>query len=132
MKVSKEARKGARLLYNAVSPGGRLDESKVRQVLAAVAEKRPAGAAQVMQEFKRLVRLNIESRTALVESAAPLDVQQKAAFDASLKQGFGPDLHIGFSENPDLVGGVRIRIGSDVFDANIRERLSRLRAELSR
>lgn len=130
MKVCKEARKGARTLFDAVRPEGRIDESKVRLALAAVVERKPPFEGQILHEFQRLVRLEIERRTALVESSVPLDAPQKAQIEASLRERFGSDIRTGFSVNPELIAGIRVQVGSDVYDSNVRERLSRLRAEL--
>ena len=49
----------------------------------------------------------------------------------NLKSKYGPDLSTEFRVTPELLGGVRIKIGSDVFDSSVRERLNRLEAEVS-
>jgi F-type H+-transporting ATPase subunit delta len=131
MKVCKEARKGARILFDAVRPQGRIDESKVRLALAAVVERKPPFEGQILHEFQRLVRLEIEKRTARVESATALDAAQKANVETSLRERFGSDIRTGFFVNPALIAGIRVQIGSDVYDANVLERLNRLRSELN-
>ncbi len=131
MKVCKEARKGAKSLFEAVRTGGRLDESKVRLALAAVLERTPPYQGQILHEFHRLVRLDVERRTALVETAAALEPAEQASVDASLRQRFGSDIYATFVVNPELIAGIRVRIGSDVYDSNVRERLARLRSELN-
>jgi F-type H+-transporting ATPase subunit delta len=132
MKVSKIARKSARTLFGASHTAGRLDQSKVRAVLAAVAEKRPAGSAEILHEFQRLVRLKLESHAAHVESAAPLSAPEVTAIEHSMTDRFGAETTFRYSVNPALIAGIRVKIGSDVYDASVRERLNRLQAELSR
>ena len=131
MKVCKEARKGARILFDAVRPEGRLDESKVRLALAAVVENKPPFQGQILHEFQRLVRLEIEKRSAHVESAVPLDAVQQQQVAASLTARFGADVSTRFSVKPELIAGIRVQVGSDVYDANVLERLNRLRFELN-
>jgi F-type H+-transporting ATPase subunit delta len=131
MKVSKTARKGGRILYGAVLSEGRLDHGKVRAVLASLVERRPAGSAEILQEFHRLIRLNLESHAALVESAAALSSSEKAVIEKNLTDRFGSETTFGYLVNPDLIAGMRVKIGSDVYDASVRERLKRLKAELS-
>ena len=131
MKLSKEARKGARLLFNAACPNGKLDEAKVRQVLVSVEQRRPPQSGQILHEFYRLVRLLIERSTATVETAVALSVAQKSEVQAALRQRFGSDVNATFSVNSDLIAGTRVRVGSDVYDSNIRDRLARLRQGLS-
>lgn len=132
MKVSKEARKGARILFGAVKSDGVLDESKVRTAVAGVVKQRPPFLAEILAEFRRLVRLEIEKRTAVVQTAAEIDPSQRSQFEASLKARFGADLRVSFSKNPELIAGTRVSVGSDVYDSNVRERLERLRTALSR
>lgn len=132
MKVSKIARKSARTLFGAAHTDGRLDESKVRAVLAAVVEKHPAGSAEILHEFHRLVRLKLESHAALVESAAALSASEVASIEKSMTARFGTETTFQYSVNPSLIAGIRVKIGSDVYDASVRERLNRLKSELSR
>ena len=49
---------------------------------------------------------------------------------ASLKKKYGSDLTTEFVVNPELLGGMRIRVGSDVWDGTVRNRLERLQQEL--
>lgn len=131
MKVSKIARKGARMLYAAVFTDGRLDHAKVRSLLSSIKEKRPAGSAEILHEFHRLIRLKLESHAAHLESAVALGVPETQALEKSLTERFGPETTFSHAVNPELIAGIRVRIGSDVYDASVRERLKRLKAELS-
>jgi F-type H+-transporting ATPase subunit delta len=49
---------------------------------------------------------------------------------ASLRAKYGKDLSTEFKVSPELLGGLRIKVGSDVIDGSVRERLHRLEAEL--
>jgi F-type H+-transporting ATPase subunit delta len=131
MKLSKEARKGARLLFNAACPNGKLDEAKIRQVLVNIQERRPPQSGQILHEFHRLVRLSIERSTATVETVVPLSQAQQSEVQSALHQRFGSGVNADFSLNPDLIAGTRVRVGSDIYDSNVRERLTRLRHGLS-
>ncbi len=132
MKASKEAVRVARLLLDSVREKGVVVPERVGSLLAAVREKSPAGAAQALQRFHKLVRLELEKRSATIESAAELSEPERASFETALRAKVGSDLLVRFSVNPELIAGVRIRIGDDVFDSNVRERLARLKLELAR
>jgi F-type H+-transporting ATPase subunit delta len=131
MKLSKEARVGAKSLAKACMSGGALDRSKVSKVLAEVSNRRPAGYAQMLHEFHRLIRLEVERKTALIQTAAPIEAASKESLTRAVRQRFGADVETQFSVNSELIAGVRIRVGSDLLDANVKERLSRLEAELA-
>ena len=50
--------------------------------------------------------------------------------EAGLARVYGPGLAASFEENPALIGGMRIKVGSDVYDDSVRARLAALEARL--
>ena len=54
----------------------------------------------------------------------------RARLQAGLTRAYGPELHTVFREDPSLLGGIRIKVGSDVFDDTVRARLASLDALL--
>jgi F-type H+-transporting ATPase subunit delta len=73
-----------------------------------------------------LVRLDLARHTATVESAAPLPADLQAAIDAGLTRRYGPGLSTAFAHRPALIGGMRIQVGSDVYDGSVRAGLAAL------
>jgi len=126
MKISKQARRDAKQLFTCCRVNGLLDEGRVRLALKEVIEKKPRGFAAILSHFQRLVKLDVERRTAHVESAiAPAEVL-KSAVTANLAKRYGAGLNITFGVNPELIGGLRVKVGSDVFDGSIKARLGAL------
>ena len=76
------------------------------------------------------MRLNLHQRTAVVESAAGLPDDLRDSVTAELRRTYGASLEATFAVNPALVGGMRIKVGSDVYDGSVRARLARLEARL--
>lgn len=105
---------------------GVMDESRVRQVVGKVAEMKPRGYIGILSHFQRLVKLELERRTAKVESAAPLPPELEADVKTRLSGIYGPGLAFAFTQNPDLIGGLRIKVGSDVYDGSVQARLARV------
>jgi F-type H+-transporting ATPase subunit delta len=131
MKISKEAKKGAKTLHQCcVGPNG-VDAAKVGAVLKQVAERKPAASAQILHEFFRLIRLELDKHTAHVETAREADPTTRAGLESSLRAKYGAHVEVQFSVNPELISGVRIRLGSNVWDANVRERLHTLEFALA-
>ena len=129
MKLSREARRQARELFELTMVDGRLDDSRLKTVFAEVAEKKPRDFLQILKELARLVRLEVASRHAIIESAVPLDAAKVREYEAGLKSRFG-ELTTEFRENPALIGGLRIQIGSDVWDGSVQARLEALKQQL--
>jgi F-type H+-transporting ATPase subunit delta len=57
----------------------------------------------------------------------PLTGAQQNALTANLARRYGPGLNFLFSHNPALLGGLRVKVGSDVYDDSVQERLNALR-----
>jgi F-type H+-transporting ATPase subunit delta len=126
MRISKQIRREAKQLFRCCLADGLLDAGRTRQAVQAVIERKPRGYLALLTHFKRLVQLDIEKRTARVESVMALPPPQQAAITANLTRRYGPGLELAFAVNPRLIGGLRIRVGSDVFDGTIRDRLNAL------
>jgi F-type H+-transporting ATPase subunit delta len=128
MKISKQARRDGRELFNACKVNGVLEENRVRQAVSKVIEQKPRGYVGALAHFERLVRLELERRTARVESAVALPDGLQQSLKANLVKRYGAGLNVTFSLNKDLIGGVRVKAGSDVFDGSIKARLAELEA----
>jgi F-type H+-transporting ATPase subunit delta len=126
MKISKQARRDGKTLFNHCRANGVLDENRVRQTVSAVIAQKPRGFVGILSHFQRLVKLDLERRTARVESAAPVSEALVQSVRANLAQRYGPGLDVSFSVNPALIAGLRVKVGSDVFDGSVKARLAEL------
>lgn len=126
MKVTKQARRDAKSLFRSCQVNGLLDEAKVRATVQKVLEAKPRGYVAVLQHFQRLVKLDVDRRTARVESATALTPAQQTELSNVLARRYGQGLQISFAQNPSLLGGLRIKVGSDVVDGSVQGRLHAL------
>ena len=126
MKITKQARREAKQLFRSCEVNGLLDENRARQAVDELLKLKPRGYVAILSHFDRLVKLDIDRRTAKVESAVPLasDIQSKV--QAGLTKQYGQGLTISFTQNPALIGGLRIKVGSDVYDGSVQARLNEL------
>ena len=129
-KTSRRAKRMARELFQLCRPDGALDADRVRVVAQRLAEGRERGSLAVLSELHRRVRLDRARHTALVESAAPLTDDVRREVEATLTRLYGQGLAMDFSLNPDLIGGLRIRVGSDVYDGTVQRRLAAIAERL--
>lgn len=126
MKVSKQAKAEAKQLFTSCKVNGLLEEGRVRQAVAAVVARKPRGYVAILSHFHRLVKLDLDRRTARVESAVAVPDALKGSVTANLTRRYGAGLDISFGVNPDLIGGWRVKVGSDVFDGSVKARLRAL------
>jgi F-type H+-transporting ATPase subunit delta len=127
MKIPREARSAAKRLFQACRVNGRLDEARVRTAVRGLVESRPRHTLAILSQLERLVTLDIQNTTAVIETAAPLGAQE-AEITRTLQQKFGAHLKIQTTVKPELLGGLRLRVGSDVWDGTVRGRLDTLAA----
>jgi len=121
-----QTKRGAKLLFRWCLADGKLDEPRVREVVKHVLQSRRRGFLAVLAEFKRLVKLERAGRTARVESAVPLPPELQTRVRNGLATAYGEGLTTEFIQNAELIGGMRIRIGSDVYDGSVKARLAAL------
>ena len=130
MKISRQARRDAKQLLLSCRTNGLLDDGKVRQAVQRVVEAKPRGYVAILSHFQRLVKLDLERRTARIESPQPLVPPQQDAVRANLTGRYGQGLIVRFAQNPALIGGLRIQVGSDVYDGSVQARLRALEESL--
>lgn len=123
-------KQAARRLYRLCLVDGRLDEARVRQIARSLAASNRRGALPVLEGLRRMVRLDRDRRRASVETATPLPEDLRGTVRASLDRTYGAGLETTFTENPALIGGMRIRVGSDVYDGSVRARLAAIESQL--
>jgi len=126
MKISKQARRDGRDLFKACQVGGVLDEGRVRNAVAAVLKQKPRGYLAIVEHFKRLVKLDLDRRTARVENATETTPEQQSSIRSNLDRQYGAGLQLSFSVNPALIGGLRVHVGSDIYDGSVAGRLAAL------
>jgi F-type H+-transporting ATPase subunit delta len=126
MKSRKQVQREAAQLYRLCLTKGLLDEERALRVVRRIAKERPRGYTVTLSYFRRLVALDRARHTAKVHSARrlPPDIQTKV--QAGLLQEYGQGLSTNFAENPALIGGMRIQVGSDVYDGTVQSRLAAL------
>ena len=130
MKISKEIRQLSRKLMRASYVNGTLDRERINSIVQSIIAERPRSYIHLLENYLRLLRLEFGKRQATIESAAELDPAAGRKIVAGLEHKYGAGLATNFVVNPALLGGVRVRVGSDVWDSSVRNRLERLQQKL--
>jgi F-type H+-transporting ATPase subunit delta len=107
-----------------------LDPGRISSLVDSLVARKPRHYIDVLKNYRRLLRLELEKRRATIETASEVDPAARSEVIANLKKKYGGDLTTEFVINPQVLGGMRIRVGSDVWDGTVRNRLERLQQEL--
>ena len=129
MKINKEIRRLSREMVRASFADGQLDSGKITSLVQSLIAKRPRNYIGILQNYKRLLRLEIEKRHARIESASELSAETNSQILQNLKKKYGRDLTTEFVVDRELLAGMRVRVGSDVWDGSVRHRLERLQQQ---
>lgn len=130
MKSNRKIVRSARRLFRLCLVNGALDETRTREVARRIAVSGRRESRPLLTALLRLVRLDLARREALVESATPLPFDVQESVSTGLRGLYGADVKANFTVNPALVGGMRVKVGSDVYDGSVRARLAALEARL--
>tara|TARA_Y100000814_G_scaffold44722_1_gene27875 strand:- start:144 stop:536 length:393 start_codon:yes stop_codon:yes gene_type:complete len=130
VKISKDAARAARQLLRLSHKDGRLDGDLIKEITSRISAAKPRDYLAMLQEYSRLLRLEVEKLEALVESAIELGAQAGNDLVNDLRAKYGEELKAEFKVNPELLGGMRVKVGSDVWDGSVRARLNALKNKL--
>ena len=126
MKISRQAQREAKQLFQACHEEDNLNESKTRETVKLLLVKKPRDFVAILSHLHRLIKLDVQRRTAVVQSAIALNENQQAQVRENLSKIYGNNLNYTFTENSELIGGMKLKVGSDVFDGSVRTRLTNL------
>jgi F-type H+-transporting ATPase subunit delta len=130
MKLNKEIRQLSRKMLQASFTDSQLDAGRIASLVDSLGTHKPRNYIDVLKNYKRLLRLELEKRHATIETASEVDPTMRSEIETNLKNKYGTDLSTEFHVDPQLLGGMRIRVGNDVWDGSVRNRLQRLQHEL--
>jgi F-type H+-transporting ATPase subunit delta len=129
MRTAKEARKVSGQLFRNSFTEGKLDKEKISHMVETLLAEKPRHYVDALKDYQRLIRLETEKRHAVIESATQLNSALANQIVTNLRRRYGDDLTTEFRTNPDLLGGLRIKIGDDVWDGSVKNRLHKLQEQ---
>ncbi len=102
-------------------------DATTRSFLGVLAENRRLGALpQIIRAYRALASRHRGETTAEVTSAHPLSAEQVDELKQQLRRRVGREVSVDLSVDPQILGGLVVRIGSQMIDSSIRTRLNAL------
>jgi F-type H+-transporting ATPase subunit delta len=103
-----------------------LDATTTKFLGVLAQNHRLAQLPAIIRTFRVLATSHRGETTAEVTSAHPLDAGQVDALKAQLRTRIGRDVSVDLSVDPSLLGGLVVKIGSQMIDSSIKTRLNSL------
>jgi len=110
--------------------GNRVSPLAARFLTLVVERRREAILNDVYAEFSRLANEERNILAVQVTAAVPLTDQERDALAAALTRRTGKTITLELSVDPQIMGGLLLRMGDTVIDGSIRSRLNQLRDRL--
>lgn len=126
-----DARDKGRGLSAVVAAAG-VDALTARFLGVLAANGRASSLPAVAKAFFALAAKRRGAVAAEVTTAAPLGAAQREGLAAALRQALGRDPEMTVRVDPSLLGGLKVRVGSRLYDASLKTRLDQLKTALVR
>lgn len=102
-------------------------DATTTKFLGVLAEnRRLAQLPAIIRTFRALATSHRGETTAEVTSAHPLNAEQVDALKQQLRTRIGREVSVDLSVDPSLLGGLVVKIGSQMIDSSIKTRLNSL------
>jgi F-type H+-transporting ATPase subunit delta len=128
MRPSKQSQQFARQLFRLSIEGVQISAERVAGVLAYLAQHPPRQPLAVLRHYHRLVAGQLARNRALVEHGGPVDDGLLRAIEAAFTRKYQRPVAATARPNPDLIAGLRVRVGDDVYEASVAGQLAVLSA----
>ena len=128
MRASKQSNEFARQLFRLSIEGDQISAERVAAVLAHLALRPPRQPLAVLRRYYRLVARQLARNRALVEHGGPVDDGLLRAIEVAFTRKYRRPIAAAARPNPDLIAGLRVRIGDDVYEASVAGQLAVLSA----
>lgn len=126
MRGSKQIQQFARQLLQLSLVDGRLSAERVAGVLQYLEKHPPAKPLAVLQAYRRLVAAEFAQGRAVVEHAGPLADGLLALIEGAMSQRYRRPVAAVARPRPDLLAGLRVRVGDDVYESSVANQLAAL------
>jgi F-type H+-transporting ATPase subunit delta len=126
MKTTRQTQREAKQMFRLCLVNGLVDADRARQVVQRVIDGKRRGYLALVGQFLRLLKLECDRHTAEIASAVPLGGDLRDRINTDLEHLYGPGLQTRFVHSPELIAGVRVTVGSDVYDGSVQYRLAEL------
>jgi F-type H+-transporting ATPase subunit delta len=120
------SREEAGKAFDAIAPQLKLDPITANFLGVLARNGRKNQLQPVIRAFRRLASEHRGETTAEVVTARPLNDDQLAQLRAQLRTRAGRDVNIDATVDPNILGGIVVKLGSQQIDASIRTKLNRL------
>jgi F-type H+-transporting ATPase subunit delta len=126
MRGDKKTKQLARQLFKLSLADGAVSPEKVTGVLGYIEKTAPRHPLALLKLYHRAIALELAKSRAVVEHAGPLADGTLKLIEGAMTQKYSRPVTATAQPNPKLLAGLRIRVGSDVYESTVAGQLAAL------
>jgi F-type H+-transporting ATPase subunit delta len=130
MAADKQTKRLAKQLFRLSVLDGALSAERVAGVLGWIEKHAPRHPLALLRNYHRLVSAEIARSRAVVEHAGPLNDATLRMIEIAMTRKYGRPITSVARPQPRLLAGLRVRVGSDVYESSVAGQLSALSASV--
>lgn len=130
-KNAKSLKVAKALLLASIDGEGRVDEQKIQEILKELKNQPRSKSLPILKNLLSLVRQKITSYEGQVEIASTNIEDISNILSKSLSDTFNYKIDLLASTNNSLLSGFRLRIGDNVYEDSLHQRINRLQKALT-
>ena len=105
---------------------------QVRNFMAVIIDHRRLG---MLDDMLRVFETELDARLGFAEvqvsSVRALSPQERSEIESRVERMTGKKIRASYVSNPELLGGIVVRVGDTIYDGSVRGQLEKMRQELS-
>lgn len=126
MRGSKQVQQLARQLFSLSVVDGQLSADRVAGVLDYLEKHPPAQPIPVLKAYRRLVAAEVAKGQAVVEHSGPVNDTLLKSIEGAMSQRYRRPVVAVAKSRPELLAGLRVRVGDDVYESSVASQLASL------
>jgi len=129
--TTKNKKVAKKLLSLSLDEGGRVDEAKVRSILDSLREDPPSNLRALLREYQSETRRYLPTVQCGLEVPEIGQGKVSSILSDKINASDSGSFSLNSSHNPRLIAGYKLKVGDDVYEDSIDQRLENLRKSLS-
>lgn len=130
MAADKQTKRLAKQLFKLSVVDGAVSAERVAGVLGWIEKHSPRHPLALLRNYHRLVSAEIARSRAVVEHAGPLNDATLRMIEIAMTRKYARTITSVARPNPRLLAGLRVRVGSDVYESSVAGQLATLSASV--
>lgn len=124
MAADKQTKRLAKQLFKLSLANGAVSPDQVAGVLGWVEKRAPRHPLSLLRTYHRYIATELAKSRAVIEHAGPVSDLTLKLIESAMTQKYRRPVAAVAKPSPELLAGLRVRVGSDVYESSISRQLA--------